>query len=31
MSAAEQSDADIDKHWDRIIGRAGPTFGGLLK
>ena len=28
---ANLSDADIDKHWDRIIGTAGPTFGGLLR
>lgn len=28
---AELPDAEIDKNWDRIIGRAGPTFGGLLK
>lgn len=28
---AALDDAGLDKHWDRIIGRAGPTFGGLLR
>ena len=28
---ANLSDAEIDKHWNRIVGRAGPTFGGLLR